>query len=238
MRSTHDILAIFRQPRSGPRYVGSDGNLLLGVIKMTERVLSLDMSTKTGWALLVSSPTGYVLEGYGTITKIDTPDEPYPGSYVTWAYLCFGEIVRLIDNFAPDVLVIEETSKGSKNNLSQKILEFIHFLVARMIKETGIKAVYMMTEQWRREVGCSKMSDADKKRNKEVREYKKKNKTKIARDKDGKVIGLIGKKHLNVRRANEVFGDQLSEPLIMKDEDTADSLLLAYAYHLRKVKNV
>lgn len=207
---------------------------------MSERVLSLDISSKTGWALLISDSSGYELEEYGTVPKIDAPDSPYPGSYVEWAYECYSEIVQLIDRLVPDVLVIEETSKGSKNNYSQKILEFIHFLVAKLIKETGIKSVYMMTEQWRREVGCSKMSDADKKRNKEVREYKKKHKVALARDKNGKIMGLIGKKHLNVRKANEVFGDQLREPLIMKDEDAADSLLLAFAYHLRKqgAKNV
>jgi hypothetical protein len=39
-----------------------------------------------------------------------------------------------------------------------------------------------------------------------------------------------------VRRANEIFGKFLKEPLRKKDEDTADSLLLGYCWHLRRLK--
>jgi hypothetical protein len=151
---------------------------------------------------------------------------------VIWAYENFSKILELVDAHTPDVLVIEETSKGSKNAFSQKILEWIHFLIGRMILETGIKSHYFMTEEWRRIVGCNKMTDADKKRNKEVRDYKKKHGTKLARDINGKIIGLIGKKHLNVRKANELYGVDLR----MEQEDIADALLLAKAYHMKKLE--
>jgi Holliday junction resolvasome RuvABC endonuclease subunit len=200
-----------------------------------ERVLSLDMSSKTGYATIISGPRGMVLEDYGTVPQIHQPDGPYPDSFVDWAYLLYGKVLELIERFAPDVLVIEETSKGSKNSYSQKILEFLHFLVAKLIKDTGIKSVYIMSEQWRREIGCH-MSKEEKLRNKEVREYKKKNKSKIAYGKDGKRIGLIGRKHVNIRRAMEIFGDQLREPLKRKDEDLADALDLCACYHYRKIK--
>lgn len=199
-----------------------------------ERILSLDMSTKTGWALIVSTKDGPALEEYGQIPQIPEPAGKYPSNYVDWAYLCFGKIVELVDRLAPDTLVIEETASGSKNIYSQKILEYIHFLVAKMIKECQIKTVYMMTEQWRRETGCV-MTKEEKKKNKQVRDYKKSHDVKIAYDIEGKRIGLTGRKHVNVRRANEVFGSFLKEPLRKKDEDTADSLLLGYAYHLRRV---
>lgn len=197
-----------------------------------ERVLSLDISTKTGWALLVSGDD-CVLEQNGQISQIPCPDEPYPGSFVSWARLCFKEIADLVDNLGPDVLVIEQTAAGSKSIHSQKILEFIHFLVAQFVQETGIKAIYLMTEEWRRETGC-KMTKEESKHNKEVKKYKEKHDTKIARDKDGKRIGKLGRKHINVRRANEVFGKFLPKLLKKKDEDTADALLLAYCYHLRR----
>jgi len=109
----------------------------------------------------------------------------------------------LIDLIKPDVLVIEETSKGSKNAMSQKILEWTHFLLAQKIKTSNIKAVYIMTEEWRREIGC-KMSDEEKLRNKQVRDYKKSyhkrngKKTTVAYDINGKRIGLIGRKHVNI----------------------------------------
>ena len=198
-----------------------------------ERILSLDVSTKTGYALVISTKDGMELEGYGTIPQIHNPNTPYPGSYVEWAHLCFDEIKKIIDLFRPDTLVVEETSKGSKNAMSQKILEYVHYLLAKFIKETGIKSVYIMTEQWRREIGCQ-MSKEEKLRNKEVRTYKKKNKTTIAYDINGKRPGLIGRKHVNIRRVSEIFTGQLKEPLKRKDEDLADGLGLAACYHFRR----
>jgi Holliday junction resolvasome RuvABC endonuclease subunit len=199
-----------------------------------DRVLSLDISTKTGWALLVSSDDSYVLESWGHIKKTAEPDGKYPGNYVDWAYQCFGELVNLIDAHAPTVLVIEETASGSKNIYSQKILEYIHFLLARLIRDTGIAAHYYMTEAWRRVSGCQ-MSKEESKHNKKVKQYKDKNDTSIAYDENGKRVGKLTRKHINVRRANELFASYLKEPLRMKDEDTADALLLAYTFHAKKV---
>lgn len=205
-----------------------------------ERVLSLDISSKTGWTLQVSSDSGISLEAYGRIDKSIEPKGSYPSNYVIWAYGIYSQISDLIDSHAPDVLVIEETSKGSNNAYSQKILEWTHFLVARVITEMKIKYRYFMTEEWRRIVGCNRMSKEDKLRNKEVRDYKKdfekkhSKKTTVAYDKNGKRIGLVGRKHLNVRKANEIYGAQLDEPLIQADEDKADALLLGYAYHLKR----
>ena len=201
------------------------------------------MSSKTGYALLVSSGDGYSLEEYGMIPKSSEPPGAYPGNYVDWAYQIFGKISELIDRMAPDVLVIEETCAGSKNVYSQKILEFCHFLLAKMIRDRNLEACYMLTGQWRFETGCS-MTKEESKRNKEVREYKKAIEKKTGAKPTaaydivtGKRIGKIGKKHVNVRRANEIFGKFLKEPLRQKNEDEADSLLLAYTYHLRRVKS-
>ena len=202
-----------------------------------EKVLSLDVSSKTGWSFATVSDDGIKLVDYGTIPKTSEPDGRYPGNYVTWAYQNFGSILELIKKYNPDVLVIEETSKGSKNGMSQKILEFTHFLLAQYIKDSGIKSVYLQTETWRREIGC-KMTEQEKARNKEVKLYKKKHKTSIAYDINGKRIGKIGRKHLNVRRANEIFGDQLKEPLRQKNEDLADSLGLLACYYQRSFGDV
>lgn len=200
-----------------------------------ERILSLDISSKTGWALLVSGDT-YFLESCGQIPEINEPEGVYPQNYVQWAYTCFGEIVKLIADHAPDTLVIEETCAGSKNVYSQKILEFIHFLVAKLIKETNIKAIYLLTGAWRSEVGA-KMTKEESKHNKAVKKYKEEhNNTRVAYNESGKRIGKLTKKHINIRRANEVFEKFLLVPLRKKDEDTADALLLAYTYHLRRLK--
>lgn len=204
---------------------------------LPERVLSLDMSSKTGWASLVSSESGIVLEEYGTIPAIHQPEGKYPGVFVDWAQLCFHQIILLIDKFKPDVLVIEETCAGSKSVYSQKFLEYCHYVLAKYIRDTGIKSVYLLTGAWRSEVGC-KMTKEESKHNKTVSDYKKKNpKSKFAYDIDGKRIGKKTKKHINIRRANEIFGGQLKFELKKKNEDLADALLLAASYHLRRLKN-
>lgn len=203
---------------------------------LMEKVLALDISTKTGWALIVSAEKGMKLEAHGQIKQISEPDGIYPENFVNWAYLCYEQLANLIEEFHPDVLVIEETSSGSKSIYSQKILEWTHFLMARFIKETGINRLYLMTEQWRREVGCI-MTKEEKKHNKAVSDYKKKNSTKIAYNKEGKRVGRIGRKHVNIRKANEIFGSFFDSPLRKKDEDLCDALLLGAAYHKRKFGN-
>lgn len=209
---------------------------------IAKTILSLDMSSKTGWACIVSSDEGLKLIEYGMIPKTSEPNGKYPANYVDWAYQVFGEIQKLIERFKPDTLVIEETVAGSKQVYSQKILEWIHFLVAKFIKESNIEAVYLLTGSWRAETGCI-MSNEERKKNKAVRDYKKQKeketgtKPMAAYDINGKRIGLVGKKHVNVRRANEVYGAFLKRPLQKKDEDEADALMLAYCLHLRRVGN-
>jgi len=200
------------------------------------RILTLDLSSKTGYSSMVSSVKGLVLEEYGTLPAIHEPDGKYPGNYVTWAYQVFEKIEELINKYRPNILAIEETVAGSKSVYSQKFLEWCHFLLAKYIKETNIKSVYLLTGAWRSEVGA-KMTKEESAHNKYVKKYKEKNNTKIARDINGKRIGKLTKKHINVRRANEVFGEFLKTPLKKKDEDTADSLLLGYALHLRRLKS-
>jgi hypothetical protein len=191
------------------------------------------MSTKTGWAMMTIVDQKLVLNAYGQFPAISEPAYPYPESYLVWANQIFEKIRDLFDTFNPDIAVIEETAGGSKSNYSQKILEFIHFRVARYVTDRGTPTKYFMTEEWRRICGC-KMTKEESKRNKEVRDFKKKHGTKLAKNTDGKVIGRIGRKHVNVRRANEIFDGQLKEALRKKDEDTADALLLGAAYHLQK----
>lgn len=202
---------------------------------MSERVLSLDISTKTGYALVVSSEESIVPESYGQIPKVPMPDGPYPEAFVEWAYQCYGQIRNLVDNLNPDILVIEETASNSKSSHSQKILEWIHFLVAKLIKDTKIKNVYLMTGEWR-SIISAKMTKEESLHNKAVKKYKEKNNTKIAYNEAGKRIGKITKKHVAIRVANETFGKFFKEPLRKRDEDLADALCIALAYHMRKIK--
>jgi len=201
------------------------------------RVLALDVSTKTGYAVVDMSKKSFKLITSGTLPKESEPstkEYQYPVNYLIWAGICMKHMVELFRKYNPDEFVIEETAKGSKNNMSQKIVEFIHYEIADAFTMDGwfgnLPRTYYLTEEWRRICGC-KMNNIEKKQNAEVRKQKKKG-IKVAKNKEGKRIGIIGKKHVNVRRANEVYGLDL----ILKDEDRADALLLAYALYLEKYK--
>ena len=199
-----------------------------------ERILALDMSTKTGWAYMTLDGQEVILHEFGQNSQIPQVLGTYPEAFLDWAQQCFDAILSLIKKFNPDTLVIEETASNSKSIYSQKILEWIHFLLASFIKESKIKAVYIMSGQWKSETGCL-MSKDESKRNKKVREYKKKHDTSVAYGDDGKRIGLVTRKHVSIRRANELFGKFLKTPLRKKDEDAAESLLLGYCYCLRRI---
>lgn len=200
---------------------------------MKSRVLAIDMSTKTGYAVLDVEDGQFTLIEANTLPKESEPEGDYPINYLDWSDKSFNHIEKIVERFQPDEYVIEETAKGSKNNMSQKIVEFLHFELALHFRDTDNNTSprrYYLTEEWRRIVGC-RMNDQEKKQNAEVRKQRKKG-IKVCKDKDGKRIGLIGKKHVNVRRANEVYDLEL----ILKDEDRADALLLAHALFLEKYK--
>ena len=197
---------------------------------MISRILALDMSTKTGFAVIDVDGDSFTLVDSGTLDKVSEPEGRYPENYLDWSRDCIGQIIGIFYKYNPDELVIEETAKGSKNNMSQKIVEFIHYELALCFYDGGLMhnmpRRFFLTEEWRRIVGC-RMNDAEKKQNAEVRKQRSKG-IKVCKDKDGKRIGKVGKKHVNVRRANEIYNLDLR----LKDEDRADALLLAHALFL------
>ena len=201
-----------------------------------QKVLSLDVSSKTGFCFFATSEEGMKLLDYGQIPKVECPCQyEFPENYVEWAKEVFVTLEALITRFQPEVLVIEQTCAGSKNAFSQKILEWIHFLLADYIVAQDIAVKYRLTGEWRKEIG-SYMNAEEKKHNKAVKDYKKKHKTKVAKDENGKRIGIVGKKHVTIRLINSVFADQLKEPLKRKDEDTADAIALGLCYHKQQLK--
>lgn len=200
------------------------------------RVLSLDVSSKTGFCFFETTDKMTLLD-YGQIPKVECPtDLEFPSSFVVWAWNIFDTLETVIDKYSPDILVIEQTCAGSKNAMSQKILEAVHHLLAEKIHKEKLKSVYYMTGFWRKEIG-SYMNAEEKKHNKAVKDYKKKHKTKVAKDENGKRIGIVGKKHVTIRLINSVFADQLKEPLKRKDEDTADAIALGLCFHKQKFKS-
>jgi hypothetical protein len=178
------------------------------------RILALDLSTKTGWALFES---GKLIES-GTLEKVEIHDfnvnkhpnkSPYyPNNIFNAALGVGGSVCNLIHSKKSDFVVIENSVKG-RNRHTQRLIEWVHFAV--LDKILGLVLLkYMDPSEWRKIVDL-KLSKADKDNNKAVKKKEKR--------------GKITRKHLSVRMVNEKFGKSLK----IKDNDEADAILLGFA---------
>lgn len=189
------------------------------------KILSLDISTQCGYALF----DGVTRIKSGTVflamdTTYDIKSKPYPLSYVLRADAISDLLMRLVDEFKPDILVIEETNKA-KARYSQKLLEFIHLSFLKKVYDNiiGMKIEYLNTSSWRKTLKVAPTKE-DKLNNLKVREAKKKKKSK-------KELGLKGKittKHLAIRFVNQT----LNLDLKVKDNNEADAIALNLAYQM------
>lgn len=192
------------------------------------RILALDISTSTGWALLDKG----TLSGAGTIKNTKKLDEfgSYPFNYINATRSISDAIYRKILSLDPDMIVIEETN-GSKSRYTQKILEFLHFAILSVLNQPILadKVVYVNTSDWRKALGAH-LSAADKKQNallSKAKRVAKKNGKKL----DKKALGIrgkINKKHVAIRIANLMHNLSLRP----KDDDIADAICIATAYHM------
>lgn len=209
-------------------------NCNCGVVSATckkTRVLALDISTKTGWALFED---GKLLDFGLTriLKKIDEYGE-YPWSYRNMAVFLTSLLIQKIVDTYPDVIVIEETN-GSKSRYTQKALEFLHCELLcgiDMVKSAypgiaGFNSVkYVNSSEWRKVLGLA-LSKEQKKANAKL--------SKAAREANGQKIdkaalgikGKITKKHLSVAYANATYNLTLK----IKDNDIADAICLGTAF--------
>jgi hypothetical protein len=184
---------------------------------MKGRLLAIDASTKTGWALFVD---GIYVES-GALKPIpvegfNVNDDPnksplYPWNIIDAAEKMAQAIMNLATEKQADDLVIENTVKG-RNRHTQRYLEYLHSAMFRKFRNV-ISASYRDPSEWRK--ACEmRLSNDQKKNNREVSAGKKR--------------GRIGKKHLSVNMANEKFGLKLK----LKDNDQADACLLGLGHIL------
>jgi len=200
------------------------------------RVLSLDLSTSTGWAILDYEKQGLdpkpVLVSYGIIKldKIIHGYGDYPWSYIKAARAVADQIVMLVVEKASeklfDLIVIEETNLNTRSRYAQKILEFIHCSVLRALECGPPKIVYVSSSEWRHNLGLT-LSKADKKNNQQVSKAKAMAKAAgisiyEAKAKVG-VKGRVTKKHVAINFVNDFYGLALKT----KDDDIADAICLA-----------
>jgi len=185
------------------------------------KVLGLDLSSNTGFALL--SEQGLI--SYGNVTADGVIREhrlpEYNSIYVAKAIA--NRLARVIIKEKPDLVIIEQTNLGRARD-SQKVLEFIHFAVLEMLETLNLDSVshYVDTSAWRGALEI-KLSKEQRKHNSEL--SKKKRSIVAAGNKvsNKKGEGKITWKHLSVEWANKNF----NLGLILKDNDIADAIALA-----------
>lgn len=184
-------------------------------------IVALDISTKTGFAVFSDSK----LIEYGTLFQEKSPLQvgDYPIGFVHFAEKVGDDILTLVRKYESKEVVIEETN-ASRQNYSQKILEFIHFAVVKKLIESGVRVHYVRTGVWRQLTGSNQTSE-EKKLNAKIGRIKKKTGKKLAKI-DGKVVGKKTRKHSAIRS----FGDHFGIELKRKEEDAAEAALLGLAF--------
>jgi hypothetical protein len=176
------------------------------------KVLALDLSTKTGWAIIEddNKPIYGFIEAPSTNNYELVPDYDQLlrakeiANQIKSVIILHEAIIKF------DHVYIEQTNTGSFRT-SQKQLEFVHYAVLEMLREYGAanKVSYVDTSMWRRTLGI-KLST-------EQRAHNKKVSRKTAK-------GKITWKHLSVNWVNEKFGLEL----LLKDNDIADACCIAW----------
>lgn len=209
-------------------------------------ILSLDISTKTGWAVMDGAD---VLTASGVVHMARRPadfDLPYPVNYAAAARSYATELLALLVDRSPSIVVVEETNPGHEV-LSQRILEWIHMAVVEALGPL-VPVVYIRTGDWRRAVGLQLTRDQAKanlsrnlaKAKAEAAALRRQIKALgSGRANSMKVLGLKNelyalhtfrttRKHLAVWMVNRLYGMGLT----IAGNDIADAILLGRSYFL------
>ena len=183
-------------------------------------ILSLDLSTKPGWAVAEGAGDEIRLLGYGTNFNLKEAisgesELPQDFRYLKNANRVADFVEELVLKWEPDEIWVEQTNAGAFRS-SQKQLEFIHCRLLQKLNELGQehRLRYADTSAWRRT--CSiRLSKEQKLHNRAVKQKK-------TEGRDKKIRGRITSKHLAVEFVNKMFGLNL----LIKDNDAADALAI------------
>ncbi len=197
------------------------------------RVLSLDFSTSTGFALAEGEMGGLrpTILKKGTIELENTilAYGKYPFCYYVAANTLATRIFALIERTRPDAIVIEESNLG-KSRYAQKSLEFVHCLVLQKILSMGAlipPVVYLSSSAWRQALKLE-MTKEQKKANAKLSKAKRESAA-LGQKLDKKKLGVRGrvtKKHVAIAWVLETYGLKLRAC----DDDIADAICICAAF--------
>ena len=172
------------------------------------KVLSLDLATCTGWAILENKEGAIRLIDFGNF-KVKRSSKFYPYSYIFAAKEVAEDVESIYNQHFPDYIVVEDTNKGQQR-YTQKFLEFIHFAVFDrfLISSCNFEKIYYISSSEWRKNQCVRLSKEQKSSNKK------------------KLTPKVTLKHVSVNQVNQNFNLKLKQ----KDNDIADAILLGVAF--------
>jgi hypothetical protein len=176
-------------------------------------ILSLDVSTKTGWALFQDGKLTTYGQLHSPIEDFNVNNFPdhspkYPYNIIDATDSMASQIMELVAKFCPTDIVVENTVKG-RNRHTQRCLEFLHY--ALLLRLRGRKMTYLDPSEWRSILGL-RLNKDQKKNNQLVSQGKKR--------------GRVTKKHLAINWVNETYGLSFK----VKHNDICDAVGLGAAY--------
>jgi hypothetical protein len=188
--------------------------------KSKTKIMSLDLSTTcTGYATFL----GKKLKDYGVLTaKVKGISKmKYPVASLERSKSLSDQLVTLIREHEPDLLVVEEINRG-KSRISQKTLDGLHFIFYLKLQEAFPELFNTMIlmdsdgkEGWRTVLDI-KITPEDRKYNKTCTKKNKKRK--------------VNKKDAAQRWVNSNWGTEFDVVANKKDEDVVDAIGLGSAF--------
>jgi hypothetical protein len=212
-------------------------------------VLALDLSTKTGFALLKKEGEAIVLLESGSWALGSTIEShgEYPLGFILAAEKVGAMALELVERFKPEVVVIEETNPGRAGRYTQKFIEWMHLSVLGQLRVAGLERVkYVSTSEWRGKTLKLSVATAKKLAKPFLKQYqelerqlkslpkkspekKSLEEQRVALKKDLQyrcIFGKVDKKSISVAYVNATYGKNLKKG----QNDEADAICLGTAY--------
>lgn len=191
-------------------------------------VLAIDLSTKPGIAIFNGGKLLHASTCFNDKTVEDFGNYPY--SYIKFVQYTIIRLITYVQDQGYkwaqfDNIVLEETT-ASKQNYSQKKLEFLHYELLLTLKAQHNKIVYIRDGTWKR-INEVQRSKDEKAINAKIKKLKQKTgKRVIRRDEEGNPIRRVNRHDVYIRRCNDIFGTSFDR----KQEDAAAACLLGRAF--------
>jgi len=191
-------------------------------------IIAIDLSTKPGFAIF----EGDKLLTAGTCFNNKTVEDfgSYPYNYVKFVNYTIDRLFNHIQDLGYkwhrfDKIILEETT-ASRQNYSQKKLEFLHLEFLLTFSNLHDRIVYIRDGTWKK-INEVERTKEEKAINAKIKRLKQKTgKRVVRRDEEGNTLRKVTRHDVYIRRCNDIFGTNFSR----KEEDAAAACLLGRAF--------